>query len=108
MRIFSPYRAVSLAIAATALSACGAERAVAPQSPASTVVVSLSPAAVQVPLLYVVDGVRLKRDQVPSLTGDEVASVRVLKGTAALRAYGADASYGAVVITTKAAASPRG
>jgi outer membrane receptor protein involved in Fe transport len=60
----------------------------------------------QVPLLFVVDGVRLQRDEVPSLTSDQIATVKVIKGHAALRQYGPDASYGVVVITTKAAATP--
>jgi outer membrane receptor for ferrienterochelin and colicin len=51
--------------------------------------------------------VRLQRDQVPSLTGDQIAKVQVIKGHAALKRYGPDASYGVVVITTKAAAAPR-
>jgi hypothetical protein len=50
--------------------------------------------------------VRLQRDQVPSLTGDQISKVRVIKGHAALKQYGPDASYGVVVITTKAAAAP--
>ena len=57
----------------------------------------------QVPLLFVVDGVRLQRDRVPVLTNDQIASVHVVKGSAALRTYGPDASYGVVLITTKAA-----
>jgi TonB-dependent SusC/RagA subfamily outer membrane receptor len=57
----------------------------------------------QVPLLFVVDGVRLQRDRVPVLTREQIASVEVLKGTAALRRFGPDASYGVVLITTKGA-----
>ena len=60
----------------------------------------------QVPLLYVVDGVRLQRDQLPTLTNDQISKVEVVKGHAALKQYGPDASYGVVVITTKAAAAP--
>jgi TonB-dependent SusC/RagA subfamily outer membrane receptor len=107
MSISSPIRSFALAIAATAFSACAAERAVAPQAPASSVASAVSPGMGEVPLLFVVDGVRLRRDQVPSLSGDQIASVSVLKGSAALREYGPDASYGVVVITTKAAAMPR-
>ena len=61
----------------------------------------------QVPLLFVVDGVRLQRDQVPALTNNQISAVQVIKGHAALERYGPDASYGVVVITTKAAAAPR-
>ena len=94
-------------VLATAATACTAERALSPQ-PASRTFATMNAAnAGQVPLLFVVDGVRLQRDQVPSLTAEQVAEVRVLKGHAALEQYGPDASYGVVVITTKAAATRR-
>jgi len=64
-------------------------------------------AAPQLPLLFVVDGVKYQRDQVPLLTADQIAQLRVIKGHAALKAYGPEASYGVVVITTKQAAVPR-
>lgn len=66
-----------------------------------------APGMAQVPLLFVVDGVRLQRDQVPSLTNDQIAEIRVVKGYAALKRYGPDGSYGVVEITTKVAAAPR-
>jgi hypothetical protein len=94
-------RQLSIVASFVTLAACAAERTVAPHAPASTASSSLS--APQVPLLYVVDGVRLQRDQVPALTGDQIASVQVLKGRAALREFGPDASYGVVVIKTKQA-----
>jgi hypothetical protein len=50
--------------------------------------------------------VRLPRDQVPHLSDDQISVVRVIKGHAALKQYGPDASYGVVVITTKAATAP--
>jgi TonB-dependent SusC/RagA subfamily outer membrane receptor len=97
--------ALALTIGATA---CTAERALSPQPVAGrSVATSVAPGATQVPLLFVVDGVRLQRDQVPSLTSDQIARVKVLKGNAALRLYGPDASYGVVVITTKASLGPR-
>lgn len=99
------YLTLTLAIAAAA-SGCAAERALSPQ-PAPAKVAAVSPTMMQVPLLYVVDGVRLQRDQVPTLGGDQIASVKVVKGRQALRMYGPDASYGVVVITTKAALAPR-
>jgi TonB-dependent SusC/RagA subfamily outer membrane receptor len=97
---------LALTIGATA---CTAERALSPQPVAGRSVATsvAAPGATQVPLLFVVDGVRLQRDQVPSLTSDQIAKVKVLKGNAALRLYGPDASYGVVVITTKAALGPR-
>ena len=60
-----------------------------------------------VPLLYVVDGVRYQRDQIPSLNPDQVLSVSVMKGRLALQKYGPDAAYGVVVVTTKAARYPQ-
>lgn len=98
---------LSLTLAlATAATACTAERALSPQ-PATRSFATTVANAGQVPLLFVVDGVRLQRDQVPTLTAEQVSEVRVLKGHAALEQYGPDASYGVVVITTKAAATRR-
>jgi outer membrane receptor protein involved in Fe transport len=91
----------------TAATACTAERALSPQPASRTFATTIAPNGGQVPLLFVVDGVRLQRDQVPTLTAEQVAEVRVLKGHAALEQYGPDASYGVVVITTKAAATRR-
>lgn len=61
----------------------------------------------QVPLLFIVDGVRYAGDQVPLLSADMVATVKVIKGHRALQQYGPEASYGVVVITTKLAAAHR-
>jgi hypothetical protein len=97
---------LSLTLAlATAATACTAERALSPQPASRTFATTVAANVGQVPLLFVVDGVRLQRDQVPTLTAEQVAEVRVLKGHAALEQYGPDASYGVVVITTKAAAT---
>ena len=102
MRISS----LTIAFVLAASSACTAERALSPQTSGTAVASVVSPSMSQVPLLYVVDGIRLQRDKVPGLGNDQIASVKVVKGTAALRAYGPDASYGVVLITTKGA-SPR-
>ncbi len=90
-----------------AATACTAERAIGPQPSIAVGAASIADPTTQVPLLYVVDGVRLQRDQVPSLPENQIATVRVIKGHEALKRYGPDASYGVVVITTRAAASPR-
>jgi hypothetical protein len=92
---------------AAAATACAAERTLSPQPAGRSVASDVAPGTMQVPLLFVVDGVRLQRDQLPSLTSDQIAAVRVIKGRAAIREYGPDASYGVVVITTKAATAPR-
>lgn len=87
-----------------ASTACVSERALGPQNAGKSIALSVfSPSANQVPLLFVVDGIRYPKDQVPSLSADQVSAVKVIKGTAALRLYGQDAAYGAVVITTKSA-----
>ena len=91
--------------AAAAASACATEQTVAPRASAGAWGVSSQ--ATEVPLLYVVDGVRMQRDQVPALTADQVLSVSVVKGHLALQKYGPDASYGVVVITTKSASLPQ-
>ena len=87
--------------------ACASERVVAPQGSGSVVGVSPTLNVAEVPLLYVVDGVRYQRDQIPSLTSDQVLSVSVMKGHRALQKYGPDAAYGVVVVTTKAARNPQ-
>ena len=87
-------------IAALATTACTAERALAPTRTSSSIS-SATLAPPQVPLLYVVDGVRLAKDLVPTISSDQIASVSMIKGSKALRQYGPDASYGVVVITTK-------
>jgi len=70
-------------------------------APATAVI----PAASDVPLLYVVDGVTQPLDRIPRVDPDQVASVKVLKGRTALLRYGPDASYGVVIITTKRVAA---
>ena len=90
-----------------AAAGCATERAVAPASSATSVRSGVSANAVEVPLLYVVDGVRLQRDEVPSLNADQVLSVSVMKGHLALQKFGPDAAYGVVVITTKARNAPQ-
>src|SRR5256885_12532463 len=80
---------LALVLASTA-TACVAERAVSPH-PVATQAVAVSSTTSQVPLLFIVDGVRLQRDQVPTLTRDEISAVHGVKGNAALRAYGPDA-----------------
>jgi hypothetical protein len=92
-------------VAATA--GCVSERSLAPLSESSGVQFGVSSHATEVPLLYVVDGVRLQRDQVPALSNDQVLSVSVMKGHLALQKFGPDAAYGVVVITTKAASVPQ-
>jgi TonB-dependent SusC/RagA subfamily outer membrane receptor len=84
-------------------TACVAERSVAPQAAVASPVAHIVAAPNQVPLLFVVDGVRMQRDQVPALTAEQIAAVTVLKGTAALRQYGQDGAYGVVIIKTKGA-----
>jgi hypothetical protein len=73
---------------------------VALAAPAST-------AVAQLPLLFIVDGVRYGNDQVPLLSAELIASVQVVRGRRALEQYGPDASYGVVVVTTKLAHTRR-
>lgn len=80
-------------------AACATERVAAPNRVAAPVAASSKMALL--PLLYVVDGVRLGRDQVPAIEASRVASVEIIKGRTALERFGADASYGVVLITTK-------
>lgn len=90
-----------------AATACTAERSLSPKPIGPALASAAATGMTQVPLLYVVDGVRLGRDQVPSLSSEQISAVKVLKGRAALEQYGPDASYGVVLITTKSANAPR-
>ena len=98
---------LTLIFAAAATVGCASERSLAPRSESSPVRLGVSSHATDVPLLYVVDGVRLQRDQVPALSSDQVLSVSVMKGHLALQKYGPEAAYGVVLITTKAANVPQ-
>ena len=93
--------------ALTGAVACASERVVAPQASGASIGVSPTLNVAEVPMLYVVDGVRYQRDQIPSLSSDQVLSVSVMKGHLALQKYGPDAAYGVVVVTTKAFRSPQ-
>jgi hypothetical protein len=104
MKIIRLY--ATLAITA-ATAACASERTVAPQPSTPSFAGTVATAAPQIPLLFVVDGVRYQRDQVPVISSEQVASVQVIKGHVALKQYGPDASYGVVIITTKQASAPR-
>ena len=104
MRIIRLYATFAI-IAATA--ACASERTLAPQPSTPSFGGSFAWTAQQVPLLFVVDGVRYQKDQVPAISSEQVASVQVLKGHLALKQYGPDASYGVVIITTKQTSAPR-
>ena len=92
----------------SATSARTAEPAVSHRSPplAPAIATSLTTAP-QVPLLFIVDGVRYQRGHEPLLSNDQIFAVRVIKGSAAIRMYGQEASYGVVLIITKQAAGPR-
>jgi hypothetical protein len=92
----------------TAATACTAGGVSAPRSEAPAIAATLVTAVPQVPLLFIVDGVRYARDEVPVLTRDQIAAVKVIKGSVALRQYGPDASYGVVVIKTRQIAAVPG
>jgi hypothetical protein len=84
-------------------TACVAERSLGPQAAVASPVANMIAGPSQVPLLFVVDGVRMQRGQVPSLTAEQISAIVLMKGTAALRQYGQDGAYGVVLIKTKAA-----
>jgi hypothetical protein len=98
---------LTLVLSTAAVTAgCASERVISPSSNHPTQV-AVASQTLQIPLLYVVDGVRLQKDQVPTLAADEVLSVSVMKGHLALQKYGPDAAYGVVVIRTKAGNIPQ-
>jgi hypothetical protein len=102
MTIIRLYASLAI-IAATA--ACASERTLAPQPSTPSFANSVA-SATQVPLLFVVDGIRYPKDHVPVISSEQVASVQVVKGHLALKQYGPDASYGVVIITTRQASTP--
>lgn len=100
-------RVVATLTVLLAATACSAERALttpAVQTPSPRQHVSATPLE---PLLFVVDGVKYPRDQLPLITTDRIFAVRVIKGRAALEQYGKEASYGVVIITTRQGAGRR-
>ena len=99
---------LTIALATAATFGCGTERVAAPRAGANPgMIAQVSPNALTVPPLYVVDGVRLKLDQVPVLNSDDVLSVSVMKGHLALQKYGPEAAYGVVIVRTKAGNIPQ-
>jgi hypothetical protein len=98
---------LTLAIATAATFGCATERAVAPRSANPGMIAQVSSNSLTTPPLYVVDGVRLKLDQVPVLNSDDVLSVSVMKGHLALQKYGPEAAYGVVIVRTKAGNIPQ-
>ena len=78
-----------------------------PLASAAATIAATPTTALQVPLLFVIDGVRYQSGKQPPLSSDQIFAVRVIKGTAAIRLYGQEASYGVVLIITKQAAGPR-
>lgn len=100
-------RAVATLAILLVATACTAERALTTppvQAPSAQQYGSATPLE---PLLFVVDGVKYQRDQLPLITTDRIFAVRVIKGRAALERYGKDASYGVVIITTRQGAGRR-
>src|SRR5215210_3118234 len=87
-------------------TACGGERALTPLPTPAPLAQSQSLTPLE-PLLFVVDGIKYQRDQLPLITSDRIFAVRVIKGRAALEQYGKDASYGVVIITTRQGAGRR-
>jgi len=97
-------RLIAALVSIATATACTAERALSPQAAPAPFANSVArSSANQLPFLFIVDGNRYFRDQLPPLSADQVSTVQVLKGQAALQKYGPDASYGVVVITTKLA-----
>ena len=91
----------------TATTARAPDRPVTPKPSAPSVPTSSATMAPQLPMLFIVDGVRYERGQQPPLSSDQIRAVRVIKGSAAIRRYGQDAAYGVVLIITRQAAAPR-
>lgn len=91
----------------TAPTAPSADPTATPKSSRLSAPASATTTAPQLPLLFIVDGVRYERGQEPRLGSDQIFAVRVIKGSAAIKRYGQDAAYGVVLIITRQAAGPR-
>jgi outer membrane receptor protein involved in Fe transport len=103
-------KAAALIAALLSISTGTARRPGSAHAPEPTPVAFAAPASAavtQLPLLFIVDGIRYGNDQVPLLSAELIASVQVLRGRRALQQYGPDASYGVVVVTTKLAHTRR-
>jgi hypothetical protein len=98
-------RLIAALLSMATATACTAERSVSRHAAAPVVASRVTPAASELPLLFIVDGNRLFRDQLPLLTADQVSVVEVMKGRAALEKYGPDAAYGVVIVRTKLASA---
>src|ERR1700687_2209605 len=96
-------RLIAALLSIATASACTAERSLSRHVAAPLVATRVTPAASELPLLFIVDGNRLFRDQLPLLTADQVSGLEVIKGRAALEKYGPDAAYGVVIVRTKLA-----
>ena len=102
-------RLISALVSISTATACTADRTVSSHAAVPVFTSSIAPvsATSQLPLLFIVDGVRYTGDQIPLLSAEQVAAVQVVSGHRALEKYGRDASYGVVLITTKLASTRR-
>ena len=83
------------------VAGCSAEHSVAPQ-PTSTPAISQCQQSVTGcarPML-IIDG-QVSNYTLLDLKGEDIESVAVIKGAAAMKVYGADARNGVIIITTK-------
>lgn len=55
----------------------------------------------KVPPIYIVDGVECTKQEIEKLDSEKFESITVLKGEAAIRAYGERARGGVIIVTTK-------
>src|ERR1700682_323977 len=94
-------RLIAALVSIAAASACTAARPLSPHAASPPLASSVARASAgQLPILFIVARNRYCRDQLHRLSADQVSAIQVIKGRAALRKYGPDASYGVVVITT--------
>src|ERR1700682_2547217 len=98
-------RLIAALLSIATASASQAERSLPRQRAGPLVATRVTPAASELPLLFIVDGNRYFRDQLPLLSADQVSAVQVIKGRAALEKYGPDAAYGVVIVRTKLASA---
>ena len=90
-----------LAAFAFAVTACGGERLTGIAAEDATRRYQTSAALKTADPLFFVDGKEMTGDLVRALSPESIESIEIVKGPAAIRAYGDRAANGAIVIQTK-------
>jgi beta-lactamase regulating signal transducer with metallopeptidase domain len=80
--------------------------AAAPELASAPIVAQLDSVARRTEPMILIDGVRSTTEEMRAIDPKKIENVEVLKGTAAIHAYGADAEHGVITISTKPTSPP--